>query len=367
VTEEGKRSAGSAILLVDDTRANLVAMTALLEELGHPVITAQSGAQAIECLRQHEVALILMDVQMPGLDGFQTVAKIRAEKQWGTIPVVFLTAIHDDPEHEERGYALGAVDYVAKPFRSEVLVAKLRALVSWHERGEQLRREAEELAHERATRSERERVLGIVSHDLRSPLATIRTGADFLLASGLNEDQTKIAHRIERNAERMSRLINDLLDFTRLQGGPLKIRPKEASLGDIVAESIEDLQQSCARRIQLSVETQGSARVDGDRLTQAVANLVLNAVQHSDERAQVAVVLREHEDAFELSVWNEGELRSADQSSIFEPFRRGESSAGMGLGLYITQQIARAHGGDITVSSSPAAGTTFRLTLPVIR
>jgi len=367
VTEEAERTAGSAILLVDDTRANLVAMTALLEELGHPVITAQSGAQAIECLRQNEVALILMDVQMPGLDGFQTVAKIRAEKQWGSIPVVFLTAIHDDPEHEERGYALGAVDYVAKPFRSEVLVAKLRALVSWHERGEELRREAEELARERATRAERERILGVVSHDLRSPLATIRTGADFLLASALTEDQAKIAHRIERNAERMSRLINDLLDYTRLQGGPLKIRPKPSSLAEIVVESIEDLQQSCPRRIQLSVETRSSATVDGDRLAQAVANLVLNAVQHSDDRAQVAVVLREHDDAFELSVWNEGELRGADQASIFEPFRRSESSAGMGLGLYITQQIARAHGGDITVSSSPAAGTTFRMTLPVIR
>lgn len=367
MSEEGQPGASSSILLVDDNEANLIAMSALIEGLGHPVLTASSGMEAIECLGRHEVALILMDVQMPGLDGFQTLAKIRAEKQWSHIPAVFLTAIHDDPEHEARGYALGAVDYVAKPFRSDVLVAKLRALVSWHDQGEQLRREAEELARERATRAERERILGIVSHDMRSPLATIRTGADYLLASGLAEDQGKIARRIQRNADRMARLISDLLDFTRLQGGPLRIRPKPASLAEIVKESVEDLQQTSPRPIQLSVETQRTGSVDGDRLAQAISNLVINAVQHSEESAQVAVVLREHDDAFELSVWNEGEMRTQDQTSVFEPFQRGESSGGMGLGLYITQQIARAHGGDITVSSSPGTGTTFRLTLPVIR
>src|SRR5687767_6548404 len=106
----------SAILVVDDNAANLVAMTALLEPLGHPLVCASSGAEAIRRLEEQPVALILMDVQMPGLDGFATVVRIREVERWREIPVVFLTAIHSGPEHEARGYALGALDYVSKPF-----------------------------------------------------------------------------------------------------------------------------------------------------------------------------------------------------------------------------------------------------------
>src|SRR5690349_10294721 len=157
-------------------------MAALLEQLDHPVIAVASGAEALDCLDRERIALIVLDVQMPGLDGYQTLIKIRERHQHSDIPVVFLTAVYDDPEHEARGYALGAVDYVAKPFRNDVVVAKLRSLLTMHERSEQLRREAEELARERATRAERDRILGIVSHDLRSPLTTIRTGADYLMA-----------------------------------------------------------------------------------------------------------------------------------------------------------------------------------------
>jgi signal transduction histidine kinase len=366
VTDQGHHATGSAILVVDDKRANLFAMTAFLQPLGHPVISASSGAQALELLEHHDVALILMDVQMPELDGFATLVKIRDHGRWGHIPVVFLTAIHDDPEHEARGYALGAIDYVAKPFNSDVLLAKLRAVVGWHDRSEQLKQEAADLASERATHAERERILGIVSHDLRSPLATIRTGADYLgVRGGLVDDQVKVVHRIKRNADRMARLITDLLDFTRLQNGPLPVRPRSSNLAEIVIESVEDLQQSSPRRIEVSVDTHRAGRFDADRMAQALGNLVLNAVQHSSANARVAVALRERGDTFELSVWNEGEIKAANPDVMFEPFRRGDSSAGMGLGLYISQQIARAHGGDLTVSSSAGEGTTFRMTLPV--
>jgi signal transduction histidine kinase len=365
VTEEGHQANRAAILVVDDKPANLIAMTALLEALGHPIVEADSGAEALACLDRHDVALILMDVQMPGIDGFETVIKIREQKRWSHIPVVFLTAIHDDAEHEARGYALGAVDYVGKPFNADVLLAKLRALVGWHQHGEDLRHEAEALASERSARLERERILGIVSHDLRSPLWTIRSSADSLQVRGeLAADQLKLVRRIQRNADRMSRLITDLLDFTRLQQGPLAIRPEPSSLAEIVVESVEDLQQTSARAIELSVETTRDASLDGDRVAQAVANLVQNAMQHSADTARVSVVLRELDDHLELCVWNEGELKVTDHGALFQPFRRDSTSPGMGLGLYIAQQIARAHGGDLTVTSSSDAGTTFRLKLP---
>jgi signal transduction histidine kinase len=354
-----------AILLVDDQGANLVAMSALLEVLGHPVVKASSGVEAIAKLDEHHVGLILMDVQMPGLDGFAAVARIREQKRWSHIPVVFLTAIHDDPDHEARGYALGAVDYVAKPFNANVLIAKLRALMEWHERTESLKREAEELAQERATRAERERILGIVSHDLRSPLATVGAGAAYLLASGLGGKQAEACHRIQRNVDRMARLISDLLDYSRLQAGSLAIRPAASSVAKLVTDLVEDIQLTCPRRIEVVVRTERNALVDRDRLAQAISNLVHNAVQHSSQSARIAVVLRDVEDSVEISVWNEGDLKQPDPAALFEPFQRGDHSTGMGLGLYIAQQIARAHGGEIAVSSAPGAGTAFRLTLPV--
>jgi two-component system, sensor histidine kinase and response regulator len=361
VSEDG----AAAILLVDDSEANRVAIASLLETLQRPVVAVASGAEALAYLDAHEVALIVLDVQMPGLDGFQTLVRIRERRHCTAIPVVFMTAVYDDAAHEAHGYALGAVDYVSKPFNQTVVVAKLRALLEMHERSEQLHRESEELATERAIRGERERILGIVTHDLRSPLATIRTGSDFLIARAqLDEPEAKIVRRIQRNADRMARLVNDLLDFTRLQNGPLPIRPAPAILAEVVVESVEDIQHAHPRRIELSVETRRPAKIDEDRVAQAVSNLVLNALQHSPDNGRVAVVLRDHDDALELSVWNEGEIKAIDATRLFEPFRRGAGSQGMGLGLYISQEIARAHGGEITVSSSPETGTTFRLVLP---
>jgi signal transduction histidine kinase len=359
-------SGKAAILIVDDKPANLLAMSALLEALGHPLVEARSGEEALQCLERHEIVLILMDVQMPGLDGFETVARIRAEKRWSHIPVVFLTAVHDDAEHEARGYALGAIDYVGKPFNSDVLIAKLRALVGWHEQGEQLRTEGEALASERAARAERDRILAIVSHDLRSPLSTIRGSADYLsVRAELLPEHAKVVRRIQRNADRMSRLISDLVDFSRLQQGPLAIQPTRTILSEIVVDSVEDVQQTSSRSIELLMHTHRAVSVDSDRVAQAVINLVQNAMQHSVESARVSVVLREHEDALELSVWNEGELRAPDPKALFEPFRTSDAGVGMGLGLYISREIAWAHGGDLTVTSSPDDGTTFRLKLPV--
>src|SRR5688572_20567036 len=161
------------ILLVDDKQANRVAMEAALEPLKHPIVAVGSGEEAVAYLSANEASLIVLDVQMPGLDGFQTLAKIRELRRLGDVPVVFVSAVYGDAEHEAHGYALGAVDYIAKPFDPTKMVAKLRSLVEMHDRSDQLRRDAEELARERATRAERERILGIVSHDLRSPLTTI--------------------------------------------------------------------------------------------------------------------------------------------------------------------------------------------------
>lgn len=362
---EPSPSPGS-ILLVDDHAGNRLAMEDVLGKLGHPVIAVASGGEALACLEHTAVVLIVLDVQMPGLDGFQTLVKIRARREWTEIPVVFMTAIYGDAQSEAHGYTLGAVDYVSKPFNVDVVTAKLRSHIAMHERSHALRREAEELARERATRAERERILGVVSHDLRSPLTTIRTGADVLLASErLGERELTVARRIQRNADRMARLINDLLDFSRLQHAPLRTRPAAADLAELVSETVEDIGGSDRRKIELSLETRRHGSFDADRVTQVLGNLIRNAVQHSPATARVAVTLRERGPNFELTVWNEGEMKVGDRDALFEAFQRGDDSKGMGLGLYISQQIARSHGGEITVSSTREDGTSFHFILPI--
>src|ERR1700683_2726069 len=153
------------ILVVDDHPANLLALEGALEPLGYRIVGASSGAEALELLTKHDFVLIVMDVYMPGLDGYQTTALIRGRERSRDIPIIFLTAVYDQPEHMYRGYSLGAVDYIAKPFDAEILRGKVRALVLLYTRG--LRAE-----HERSQEAERikDLFLGAVGHDLRGPL-----------------------------------------------------------------------------------------------------------------------------------------------------------------------------------------------------
>lgn len=365
IVATGFERAPGAIMLVPADPASLDTMRTLVGPMDRPVIVAATAAAALEHLEQRDVALIVMAVRTPAFDGFEAVALIRAEKRWSHIPIVFLSRVHDDPAAEARGYAVGALEYVTVPCNAAVLVAKLRALIGWYEQGEQRREDAEALALERAVHTERERILALVAHDLRSPLSVLHTAVDYLRGrGGLDVDQLKIVDRMGRNAGRMARLINDLLDFTRLQNGPLLIRPRPASLANIVAEAVGDLQLLTSRAIAVSVQTTRGTSCDADRVTQAVSNLVLNSVQHSAATARVQVSLLERDGAFEVNIWNDGELSANDAATLFQPFRKGKGSGGMGLGLYISQQIARSHGGDLTVSSSGAAGTTFTLRLP---
>jgi signal transduction histidine kinase len=370
-----------SLLLVDDTRLNLALLTAVLEPLGHRLVTAMTGEKALELAQREEFAAILMDVQLPGIDGFEATRRLRAELRTQQVPIVFMSAVHGDIEYMQRGMDLGAIDYIAKPFEPTLLRAKIRAFVELYLRGERIKRQQEiirakeraalEARAQAAVASEREHMkdmfIGILSHDLRNPLSSIVMAARLLLeAEDIPSHHLRSIARIANSGARMSKLIDDVSDFTRGRlGGGIPVHPGRADLVEICRAAIDELTPLFPGR-PLSFETIGdcAGEWDRERIAQVVSNLVSNALRHSD--AAVSVRVSGEADTVVLEVRNGGApIAEEDMGKLFEPFHRGmHKGGGLGLGLYIVKEIVRAHGATISVSSTATDGTSFRVLWP---
>jgi signal transduction histidine kinase len=327
------------------------------------VLTAASGQDALQLLLDHDVMLIVMDVHMPELDGYETTSRIRQRDGCRDIPVIFLTAVYDLPEHHHRGYALGAVDYIAKPFDIEILRGKIRALVNLYMRGQRVERER---------REELERMkdlfLGAVGHDLRNPLQAITVGAHAIV-SGAHDPGTAVlfASRIQRASKRMQRIIDEVLDLTREHFvGEIRLEVAPADLAVICNGVMDECRLAHPDR-SLGVEVAGdvSGTWDAGRLARVFANLIGNALEHGRHDGPITVRLAGTDADVVATVHNRGSVIDPSVlATIFEPFRRGEGSVrGLGLGLHIVREIVRSHGGAVDVQSS-AEGTTFSVSLP---
>jgi signal transduction histidine kinase len=351
-----------AILMVDDHPANLIALEAVLRPLGYRLVPARSGDEALLEAQQQDFVLIFMDVHMPGLDGYETVERLRSRSKSREVPILFLTAVYNLEEHAHRGFALGAADYITKPFDPVALRAKVASLVGLYTRGrreEQERREAMDRL--------KDLFLGAVNHDLRAPLHSILLGAR-LIKDRATPDEARRGHgsAIERSALRMNAMVDDILDLTAEKfTGTLPLRLEETDLGLVCRSVVAEMQAVHAgRAIDVEVSDKVLGTWDATRLARIIGNLVGNAIQHADGRVVVRI-LGDAENAH-IIVQNGGPpIPPAVLPSLFEPFRRGDKSpAGYGLGLYIVREIARAHGGDLGVRSSEAEGTCFTVTLP---
>jgi signal transduction histidine kinase len=356
---DGESSAHPApILAVDDHPANLFALSAILEPLGSALITADSGTQALELAAKGEFAVILLDVMMPGLDGFATLARLRAIPQAQSTPVVLLTAYELDTRAIERVRGMGTVDYILKPIAPELLRGKVAAYVSLYRRGKELARRDEALAA-------KDRDIAMLAHDLQNPLTAIITSAKAMLGRDLDARNRSTAERIARSGARMSEMIRSLTDYARAGRGAIPIAPSAMDIGDLcreVAEHFRSVDQ--ATQIDLSCSGELVGTWDQHRLHQAITNLIGNALRYGGGRAVVQA--RAVGASVEVAVHNDGPpIPAGLLTVIFEPFERGaDHGAGLGLGLYIVRAIARAHEGEVAVTSSAEQGTTFVLRLP---
>ncbi len=363
------------ILIVDDRPENLLSLEAVLEPLHQPIVRAASGDDALRRVLNEDFAVILLDVNMPGMDGYETARMIKQRPRCRHVPIIFLTAAERASAVDF--YKLGAVDFLQKPFLPEVLVAKVSVFVELFLRGERLRLQELELLRRAAKQAELERArfaelfLGVVSHDLRTPLTAMLSMMQ-LLGKRLTDDESKrFVQRALASGERMSRMIDQLLDLTRVRlGGGMTLKRANTDLAELVARVVEEQRAAhIGRRFDVRATGDVRGNWDSDRIEQIVQNLVGNAVAHGAKTDPVTITLSGDATHVRLDVHNAGrpvpfELRT----SLFDPFRRGTENApspsgGLGLGLYIVQQVASAHGGHVKLESDER-GTTFRVELP---
>jgi signal transduction histidine kinase len=388
------------ILAVDDNPANLLAIEAALRDLCGEVVQARSGEEALRLLLARDFAVILLDVKMPSLSGFDTARLIRERKRSRHTPIIFITAHGRDDQDVVAAYRLGAVDFLFKPVAAEVLRAKAAVFVELQRRAGELERQARLLErHEQARNLEEQRrrwndeavqrrieelaevnrhkdeFLAILGHELRNPLAPIVAGLEILRrklsGDGVDDVVSRTRETLERQVEHLCRLVGDLLDVSRINSGKIELRKAPVAIQTVLRQAATTSEPAIqVRRHRLSLELPSEPlTVDGDtvRLTQVFANLLNNAAQYTDDGGQITVGCTRVENWVEVRVVDSGRGVGADLAPrIFDMFAQARRGEGLGLGLTIVKRLTEMHGGSVSVSSAGASrGSEFVVRLPV--
>jgi two-component system, sensor histidine kinase and response regulator len=355
------------VLVVDDVRQNLIAISALLTRPGLRVLEASSGVQALETLLVEDVAVALVDVQMPQMDGFELAELIRGTERTRHVPLIFLTASASDPGRTFRGYEAGAVDFLHKPIDPMVLRGKVEVFAELHAQRRALSRQLEEL---REALRMNEIFAAVLGHDLRNPLGAVVNGAELVRQLSDDTRVQKAAGLIRSSADRMTRMVEQLLDVARIRSGRIEMRPQEKDLREVSQALIDELdRQGPVKRVELTSTGETRASFDPDRIAAAISNLVGNAMQHGSRESKVRVHIDgTAPDSVRLQVRNDGVISQEILGNIFQPFHASGpgsgSSGGLGLGLYIVQEFVAAHGGTVRARSAEGEGTVFEFGLP---
>ncbi|WP_404396386.1 hybrid sensor histidine kinase/response regulator [Stutzerimonas chloritidismutans] len=385
------------LLIVDDLPENLLALDALLQAPGIRVHQAESAEQALELLLRYEFALAILDVQMPGMDGFQLAELMRGTERTKQIPIVFVSAAGRELNYAFKGYESGAVDFMQKPLDAHAVRSKVSVFVDLY-RGrkrlarqldalEQSRREQEVLLDElRSTQAElegavrmRDDFMSIVSHELKTPLNSLilevqlrklQLGRNNLEAFS-EERLRNMVDKDERQIQSLIRLIDDMLDVSRIRTGKLSIRPSRTNLAQLVGNVVESFaaqMEACGCELQLERNEPIIGVWDAFRIEQVLANLLTNAMRYgAGKPVHVSAVVCAEGACIEVRDHGIG-ISPQSLERIFCQFERAEgseSSAGLGLGLFIADQIVRAHNGRIQVQSEEGQGSLFRVLLPL--
>jgi signal transduction histidine kinase len=408
------------ILLVDDQPGRLLTYRAILEPLGERLVDCMSGADALKRLMDDEYAVILLDVNMPGMDGFETASLIHQHPRFERTPIIFVTAVNVSDLDRMRGYKLGAVDYVMVPVIPEILRTKVEVLVELFRKRRELQLANEHLADaNEALRAEKARELNVLNeslrlanqalaqrnlelqaqvgereraeaqlreldrrkdeflatlaHELRNPLAPLRNALNIRKLAG---EEDSLHAMMERQLDMLVRLIDDLLDVARINRGKLVLRPATTTLQDVLRAAIETSSSwldTGAHSLRVSLpEESVPLQADPHRLSQVFSNLLSNAAKYSDPGTPIEVSARSDDDGIVVEVRDHGIGLTPEQArDIFELFAQVDTSVersrgGLGIGLTLVRQLVEMHGGSITVESDGLGlGSCFRVHLPV--
>ena len=345
------------VLVVDDFPDTLVLYEALLGEDGHRVRSARGGAEALVLVEEREPEVVLLDVSMPGMDGYEVLRRLRARRGGGPA-VLMLTAARRDPNAIETGLRAGADAYMTKPIEGRELVARVRGALEAH----RLRRTVE---------TQRRDHIAMLVHDLRHPLGSLGLIAEVLEEDLSPEERRSTIVMIRTLCADMARLVDGVLAASRLEAGVFNVEPRPVSARVVLEPTIAALSPVAARRrIALAFEGELDAQImaDAAKLRQAIDNLVANALKFTPRGGRVRVEVKGEAGSVVFDVSDSGPgVPVAERSAIFDRYgqgRTGRAAGGAGLGLAIAKAIAEAHRGTLTVGDGALGGASFRLSVP---
>ena len=361
------------ILIVDDVMSNVLLLKILLTNEKFQVCTANCGNACLEQAKKEHPDLILLDVMMPDINGFDTAVIMKKDPELKDIPIIFLTALNT-PADLVHGFQVGANDFLTKPFNKEELVMRVMQQISLVAAKRIIEQQNKEL---KATLNNRDKMYSVIAHDLRSPMASIRMVLNLVVASVSPEtvgpELFGLLDKANRESEDVHDLLDNLLKWTKSQTGRLNVVLQDIDLNDIIPGVVE-IFEIIAQTKQIKLNLQKSdtpliVNADNDMLKTVVRNFLSNAIKFSPENSSIDITMSAENDLAKVSVRDHGVGISADRLETI--FHKGETTygtggeEGSGLGLQLCQDFARKNGGDCTVESVEGEGSTFSVLIPL--
>ncbi len=388
------------ILIVDDQPANLGVLSDCFSDSGFEILVAEDGMSAIEKAEYAHPDIILLDVLMPRVDGFEVCRRLKSEASTQDIPVIFMTALSETVD-KVRGFQLGAVDYITKPIQHEELLARVTIHLTIRNLTKRLqeqnlhlqqeirdRKQAEEqlreleahlreaLAQEKELSELKSQIISTISHEYRTPLTTISSSTEMLERYRHRWDddkQVKHFRRIQASIQHMTALVNDVLFINKAEFEKLEFQPAPLDLVTFFQEIVDELQSTLSDKHRLTFTSLGNCRecnFDAKLLRQILSNLISNAIKYSPKGGTVSIQLACEDNKVIFSCADEGiGIPPEDERKLFDSFSRASNVGmigGTGLGLSIVKKCVELHSGEIAVESEVGVGTTFTVSLPII-
>lgn len=367
------------ILIVDDQANNIFSLKKLLEHNNFQVDTASSGEEALRKILKNIYALIILDVQMPDMDGFEVAEAISGYSKAKDIPIIFLSAVAKEKQFIEKGYASGGIDYITKPVDPDILILKAKTFYRLHEQTQQLIKAKDDLNAEieirKAAEKKKDEFISIASHELKTPLTSIKGYlqlSERALATKNSENAKKYIQRTQIQLEKLNNLVADLLDISKIESGKMKLNKKTFNFQKLLRNAVDIVRQTTNGH-EIMVNAAADAEVYGDevRIEQVIINYLTNAIKYSPHSQHIQVNAHVEHDRLKVSVKDAGiGIPAEKQKKIFQKFYRVEESSnrfqGLGIGLYICAEILKRHQGTYGVQSIPGEGSEFYFTLPVL-
>lgn len=356
------------VLIVDDQHSNRQVMMSMLRGRGYEVALAEGGEEALAIIPQFMPDLVLLDVAMPGMDGYEVCERIKADSALADIPVIFVSAMQEI-DNKVRGFQVGGVDYITKPFKVEEVLARVRSQIT--------------LSHQRqqiiALSRTKDQLIHTVSHDLKNPINIIMGYVDMLTRPEelTHAEITEFANSVMSTARNMNALVSDLLDISQLETGGIKLKIQTVRAATAIENALIALEMMAGQKnVELSAEVDPpdlAFPADPRRIGQVLANLVSNGIKYTPEGGRVHVSAHRDNGWAVLRVMDNGLGIPADVlPRLFEKFYRIPDAEyyqqeGTGLGLSIVQGIVEQHGGTIAVESEVGQGSVFQVAMPLER